>query len=310
MINLFRDLDPIRWRQLDHNPIALLREFTPERLASRAAEMVLYSRINYAHRRLKEYMANKQTWGGTRGLLGAKPVAYFSAEFGIHESIADLFGRPGRFVGRPYQERQRPGRALVAVGLFYDQGYFKQQLDENGYQREEYLDTKVENVPMEPALARGQADHGQTRHANRRAVGQGVADACRPREAVPARLRRRGEQPEDRELTSRLYGGDERTRIRQELVLGVGGVARCGPGHHARRVSSERRAQRLRPLEVDPRADADDGMSFDDALREVARRPSLRRTRRCPPGTTASTAAWSKSTWARCAISWASPTSS
>ena len=52
VINLFRDLDPIRWRQLDHNPVALLREFTAERLAQRAAEMVLYSRINYAHRRL------------------------------------------------------------------------------------------------------------------------------------------------------------------------------------------------------------------------------------------------------------------
>src|SRR3954469_5644140 len=79
--NLFRDLDPIRWRQLDHNPIALLKEFTPERLASRAAEMVMFSRINYAHRRLKEYMAMTQTWASTHaGVLGAQPVAYFSAE--------------------------------------------------------------------------------------------------------------------------------------------------------------------------------------------------------------------------------------
>lgn len=59
VISLFRDLDPIRWRQLDHNPIALLKEFTPERLANRASEMVLYSRINYAVRRLKEYLATK-----------------------------------------------------------------------------------------------------------------------------------------------------------------------------------------------------------------------------------------------------------
>src|SRR4051794_5753483 len=80
VINVFRDLDPIRWRQLDHNPIALLREFTPERLAARAAEMVMFSRINYAHRRLKEYMANKQLWATTHaGVLGAHPVAYFSA---------------------------------------------------------------------------------------------------------------------------------------------------------------------------------------------------------------------------------------
>ncbi|MCA9211045.1 MAG: DUF3417 domain-containing protein, partial [Planctomycetales bacterium] len=80
VINLFRDLDPIRWRQLDHNPIALLREFTPERLAARALEMTLHSRINYAFRRLKEYVGPRTTWGSTHaGVLGAKPVAYFSA---------------------------------------------------------------------------------------------------------------------------------------------------------------------------------------------------------------------------------------
>ena len=62
VINLFRDLDPIRWRQLDHNPIALLREFTPDRLAARSGEMVLFSRINHAYRRLKEYASSKQTW--------------------------------------------------------------------------------------------------------------------------------------------------------------------------------------------------------------------------------------------------------
>jgi len=87
-VNLFRDLDPIRWRQLDHNPIALLSEFTSERLEVRAAELVLYSRINHAYRRLKEYMSQAQTWATTHaGVLGSKPVAYFSAEFGIHESV-------------------------------------------------------------------------------------------------------------------------------------------------------------------------------------------------------------------------------
>ena len=65
VINLFRDLDPIRWRQLDHNPIALLREFTPERLEMRAAELVLYSRINHAYRRLKEYVSEIPQWART-----------------------------------------------------------------------------------------------------------------------------------------------------------------------------------------------------------------------------------------------------
>jgi starch phosphorylase len=76
--SLFRDIDPIRWRQLDHNPIALLREFTPERLAIRAGEMVLHSRVNYAYRRLQEYLECKNTWAqNNAGVLGGKPVAYF-----------------------------------------------------------------------------------------------------------------------------------------------------------------------------------------------------------------------------------------
>ena len=136
VINLFRDLDPIRWRQLDHNPIALLAEFTPQRLEMRAAELVLYSRINYAYRRLKEYMNNKQTWARTHaGVLGSKPVAYFSAEFGIHESVPIYSGGLGVLSGDHIKSASGLGIPLVAIGLFYDQGYFKQHLDAEGYQQ-------------------------------------------------------------------------------------------------------------------------------------------------------------------------------
>src|ERR1051326_8343585 len=154
VVNLFRDLDPIRWRQLDHNPIALLGEFTPERLEMRAAELVLYSRINQAYRRLKEYVGPRTTWGTTNaGVLGSKPVAYFSAEFGIHESVPIYSGGLGVLSGDHVKSASGLGVPLVAIGLFYDQGYFKQHLDIEGYQREEYVDTKVENLPMEPALS-------------------------------------------------------------------------------------------------------------------------------------------------------------
>ncbi len=152
VVNLFRDLDPIRWRQLDHNPIALLSEFTPERLEMRAAELVLFSRVNHAYRRLKEYLASNQTWATTHaGVLGSKPVAYFSAEFGIHESVPIYSGGLGVLSGDHVKSASDLGLPFVAVGLFYDQGYFKQQLNSDGYQTEEYLDTKVENVPMSPA---------------------------------------------------------------------------------------------------------------------------------------------------------------
>ena len=138
VINLFRDLDPIRWRQLDHNPIALLSEFTPERLEMRASELVLYSRISQAFRRLKEYVAEVPPWGRTHaGVLGSKPVAYFSLEFGVHESVPIYSGGLGVLSGDHIKSASGLGVPLVAVGLFYDQGYFKQHLDINGWQNEE-----------------------------------------------------------------------------------------------------------------------------------------------------------------------------
>ena len=145
---------------------------------------------------------------------------------------------------------------------------------------------------MEPALGRRrQADHRSSRHPHRQAAGQGLADARRPRAAVSARLRRRGNSPEDRELTSRLYGGDDRTRIRQELVLGVGGVkALRALGHHARRLSPERRPQRVCPARSDPRADARRRHERSTTPCAKSRStPSSPRTRPCPPATTAST---------------------
>ncbi|HTN74072.1 MAG TPA: alpha-glucan family phosphorylase [Pirellulaceae bacterium] len=273
VINLFRDLDPIRWRQLDHNPIALLKEFTPERLEARAAEMVLFSRINYAYRRLKEYMTNTQTWASTHaGVLGGKPVAYFSAEFGIHESMPIYSGGLGVLSGDHIKSASGLGVPLVAIGLFYDQGYFRQHLDDNGYQAEEYLDTKVENLPMEPALSPD---------------GQPITVAVDTRNGkLHARVWQvkvgrvflylldcdvDGNSPEDRELTSRLYGGDERVRIRQELMLGVGGVKAlralgiCPGVYHLNEGHSG-----FAPLEVIRERMHDDGVTFDEALREVA----------------------------------------
>jgi len=151
--NLFRELDPVRWRQLDHNPIALLAELTPERLEARAAELVLYSRINQAHRRLKEYLAGKSTWSSINaGVLGSKPVVYFSAEFGIHESVPIYSGGLGVLAGDHVKSASGLGIPLIAVGLFYNQGYFRQQLDIDGYQHEEYLDSRVDLLPLEQAV--------------------------------------------------------------------------------------------------------------------------------------------------------------
>ncbi|MEN6498538.1 MAG: alpha-glucan family phosphorylase [Thermoguttaceae bacterium] len=275
VINLFRDLDPIRWRQLDHNPIALLSEFTPERLELRASELVLHSRINHAYRRLKEYMAETPLWSRTHaGVLGSKPVAYFSLEFGVHESIPIYSGGLGVLSGDHIKSASELGVPLVAIGLFYDQGYFKQQLDLDGWQREEYLDTKVENLPMEPA--RGPDGKAITVEIQTR-TGRLFAKVWLMRVGrVNLYLLDcdvDGNSPEDRELTSRLYGGDTRTRIRQELVAGVGGIRALRalgitPGvYHLNEGHSA-----FATIEAVRERMKHDGQSFDDALREVAQR--------------------------------------
>ena len=161
-----------------------LAEFTPERLEMRASELVLYSRINHAFRRLKEYMSQRTSLGHARmpACWGAKPVAYFSAEFGIHESVPIYSGGLGVLSGDHVKSASDLSVPFVAIGLFYDQGYFKQHLDSNGYQAEEYIDTKVENLPMGPAVEPdGKPISVQHRHPHRPAAGQGVADARRPR---------------------------------------------------------------------------------------------------------------------------------
>lgn len=225
-VGLFLDLNPVRWSQLNHNPVSLLGEFPLAKLETRAAELALHSRINYAYRRLREYLEAERTWGARHaGVLRTRPVAYFSAEFGVHESLPIYSGGLGVLAGDHIKSSSDLDIPLVGVGLFYGQGYFRQRLDRNGWQHEEYLETDVAQLPMEAAIGK-----------NGRPV---VVQIDTRRGSIRAKVWRvevgrchlflldsdvEGNAPEDRELTSRLYGGDRRIRIRQELLLGVGGL--------------------------------------------------------------------------------------
>lgn len=272
---LFRDLDPVRWRQLDHNPIALLKEMTPDQVAERASEMAMYTRINQAHRRLHTYLTKTEsTWGARNaGVLGAKPVAYFSAEFGIHESVPIYSGGLGVLSGDHIKSASGLGVPLIAIGLFYDQGYFKQHLDGEGYQQEEYVDTNVETQPMQPALGEdGKQITVSVETRNGALQAQVWLMHVGRVKLYLLDCDVEGNSPEDRDLTSRLYGGDTRTRIRQELVLGIGGVKALRalgitPGvYHLNEGHSG-----FAPLEVIHERMSDDGLSFDEALKEVAK---------------------------------------
>src|SRR6202051_2099706 len=223
--SLFHDLDPLRWRQLNHSPIALLGEIPLTRIERRARELVLHGRINYAYRRQREYLEADHTWGARHaGVLGPRPVAYFSAEFGLHESIPVYSGGLGVLAGDHIKSASDLGIPLIGIGLFYGQGYFRQRLDRNGWQREEYLPTDTNQLPMEPAIGlKGEPVtlKIETRSgAIRVKIWRIKVGRC---DLLLLDSNVEGNAPEDRELTSRLYGGDRRTRIRQELLLGVGG---------------------------------------------------------------------------------------
>ena len=122
---LFRDLDPLRWRQLNHSPVSLLNEYPLAKLEARAAELILHSRINYAYRRLSEYQDATRTWGARHaGVLRPRPVAYFSAEFGVHESLPVYSGGLGVLAGDHIKSASDLGiplgrrRSFLWAGIF------------------------------------------------------------------------------------------------------------------------------------------------------------------------------------------------
>ena len=272
--SVFHEIAPPRWRQLNQNPISLLSELPLAKLEQRAAELVLHSRINYAYRRHQEYLRADRTWGALHaGVLRPRPVAYFSAEFGLHESFPIYSGGLGILAGDHIKSASDLDIPLVGVGLFYQQGYFRQWLDQSGWQHEDYLPNDVNHLPMAPAIgAKGEPvtvridTRGGTIAAKVWRVKVGRIDLLLLDSNVE------GNSPEDRELTSRLYGGDGRVRIRQELLLGVGGfralkamgitpgVLHLNEGHSGFAVVEAIRSRM-----------EEEGTGFEEAVRRVSR---------------------------------------
>jgi len=272
--SLFRDIDPAGWRGLNHNPISLLTEVPLAALERRAGELVLHGRINYTYRRQREYLTADNTWGATHaGVLRPRPVGYFSAEFGLHESFPIYSGGLGVLAGDHIKSASDLDIPLVGVGLFYGQGYFRQNLDKEGWQQEEYLVTDVNQLPMEPAIGANGAPVTVQIETRRSPI---LAKVWRVKvgrcDLLLLDSNVEGNSPEDRELTSRLYGGDGRVRIRQELLLGVGGfralkamgitpgVLHLNEGHSAFGVLEAIRSRM-----------EEEGVNFAEALPHVAR---------------------------------------
>ena len=223
--SLFRELDPVLWREVGNNPVALLQQISIDRLEERASQLALHSRINYAYRRMQEYLNSRHTWGARHaGVLWARPVAYFSAEFGLHESLPIYSGGLGILAGDHVKSASDLGIPLVGVGLYYDQGYFRQRLDLEGWQHEDYIDVDHRLLPIRPALSDGAPISISIDTRTGPIIARVWQVSVGRNTLLLLDSNVDGNRPEDRELTARLYGGDQRIRIRQELLLGVGGV--------------------------------------------------------------------------------------
>ena len=266
---------------------------TLERLEERAEQLVLHSRLNYAYRRMQEYLQSSQDLGGDpRGGAQGPAGGLLLGRVRAARVAADLLGRPRRARRRPRQERLRPRRpagrrrAVLRAGLL------------PAAARRDGLAARGLPRRRRPAVAAGAADRRRTTARSRwRSRPAGATISARVWKATVGRNTLllldsdvEANTPEDRQLTARLYGGDQRVRIRQELLLGVGGHAGPeGAGHPPGRPPPERGAQRLRRAGDDPRPDEDRGdrLRGGDAAGRRRRRSSPP-TRRCPPATTGS----------------------
>ena len=220
---LFADLEPERFAQLGHNPTALLSELTDEDLERALADGDYPRRLELVRERLAAE-AERVTWWDEHHRVDGFQVAYFSAEFGLDESLPVYSGGLGVLAGDHLKSASELGVPLVGVGLFYRRGYFRQRLDEGDRQVERYPRNDTSRlpltlVPMAPIVELADAE------GNLVPVRIGVWRACVGRVSLYLLDTKIEGNPDwARAVTDTLYGGDRENRLRQELVLGIGGV--------------------------------------------------------------------------------------
>jgi len=223
---IFQDLSPRSWQNLYHNAVAVLHEVSDYELRVRLQDQEFARRVRQVLTDFENYMTDKDTWGRKNApKLIQNPVAYFSAEFGFHETLPIAAGGLGILAGDHTKSASDLDIGFVGISLFYREGYFQQQINQDNWQTEYYTLLNPENLPLEPVLdAKGQPVvcaveiemtdvYFQAWRVN---VGRSTVyllDSNRP------------ENPQHlRDLTRRVYGGDNTMRIMQEVLLGIGGV--------------------------------------------------------------------------------------
>ena len=269
--NLFKQLDLTLWRRSNHNPVLMLKEISAESLEKAAKDSVFYSHYKKALMIFDREMENGHSWfHQTYPDLTNMVIAYFSAEFGLHNSLPIYSGGLGILSGDHAKEASDLGIPLVGVGYMYPQGYFRQRIPNHGWQEAVYEQLDLSQAPIEVV----KDEEGQEIKISVRVGDQEVfARIWKVNVGRTCLFLMDTDVDENnspnRELSARLYSGDSDLRLRQEIMLGIGGVRtlrRLGikpdmwhmnEGHSAFLVlecAREKVAQ---------------GMSFEEAVREV-----------------------------------------
>ncbi|MBL8823845.1 MAG: alpha-glucan family phosphorylase [Planctomycetia bacterium] len=222
-VALFSRIDPDVWDQVDHSPVRLGGIVSQSRLNELAEDDGFLAHLDRVESQLNEYM-NKPGWFAQTIKKDDVKVAYFSAEFGIHESIPIYSGGLGLLAGDHLKSASDLGLPLVGVGLMYRQGYFRQYMNTEGWQQETYPENDFYNLPLIAEKDQGGKPlfvtvpfPGREIYAKVWRIQVGRV----PLYLLDCNVPQNSE--EDREITAQLYGGDLENRIKQELVLGVGG---------------------------------------------------------------------------------------
>ena len=224
--DVFRDLSPRGWRNLYHNAVAILHEVSDYELGVRLQEAAFAERVRGVIQQFDAYLNESDTWGcANMAHLKERPVVYFSAEFGFHETLPIAAGGLGMLAGDHAKSASDLGLGFVGISLFYREGYFMQAINQDNWQTEYYTLLNPKNLPIEPVLdAKGEPIQGSVRIATNQVYFRAwrVNVGRIPVYLLDTNLPENEDHYKD--LTLRVYGGDASTRMMQEILLGVGGV--------------------------------------------------------------------------------------
>lgn len=225
-IDLYREIDLVLWEKLNKNPIRFLQEVSQEKLDDKLKDPSFYQRYEDVVTDYKSYMSEKKTWfHQNHPTKKNHQIAYFSAEFGLNEVLPIYSGGLGVLSGDHCKSASDLGLPFVAIGLFYKQGYFSQHINRDGWQETQFADMNEAHLPISPALdAHGDQVvisvelPGRITYARVWQIKVGRINLY----LMDTDIQKNSSQ--DRWLTARLYGGDQETRIQQEIFLGIGGI--------------------------------------------------------------------------------------